>query len=197
MTKYCVITVLFISLLFYSLAGARKKSEPGETKTGWKKVVWVDEKGVRHVTMVSPRRGHRKATAKPKKAPHKSAPAVIHSKVSKILDMESIQLKDGRVVRYIGIKAPPKDNRAHKKAMAFHRKTVKGKWVNILPGVEPYDNDGSLWGFVFVNRMTFVNAELIKNGYAMSEPVEPNTEYRILFERLENRAQKRKLGIWK
>jgi endonuclease YncB( thermonuclease family) len=94
------------------------------------------------------------------------------------------------------VQGPLSTEQAYKEAVAFHRKIVEGKWVNILPGIEPRAPDGSLWAFVFVNRLTFVNAELIRFGHAYAHTIEPNTEYKVLFDMLQNRASTRNLGLW-
>ncbi len=191
-TALVFIIAIFLSISVYG-AGS---GTPKKNAKGWRKVIWVDEKGVRHVTLVSPRVESETSTETAARA-KKTLPEVMSAKVQSVVGIEKIKLADGRLVRYIGVKGPAKTESIYKKALAFHTKMVKGKWVNILPGVESHAPDGSIWGFVFVNRMTFVNAELIRHGYVRAEPIEPNVEYRVLFGHLQNRASSRKLGIWR
>jgi len=191
--------VFAISICAYAAGTNTKK--PKKSQKGWKRIVWVDEKGIRHVTLVSARvkvkGAEEEAAPPPGSGAQESLPRVITSKVASALDVESIRLADGRVVRYIGVKGPPKNTPLYKQALEFHKKKVVGKWVNVLPGTKPRAADGSIWAHVFVNRMTFINAELIRYGWARANPVKPNLEYRILFARLEKRASSRNLGMWK
>ena len=191
------ISVLTIILLMVTAFAADSNRPRKNQSSEWRKVVWVDEKGVRHVTLVSPRSSGESTEGQPSQRTTTVLPKIISAKVRRIKGVDGIELVDGRVVKYIGVKAPSTKDPGYKQAEAFHRKMAEGKWVNILPGVEPLASDGSLWGFVFINRMTFINAELIRHGYAKAYPVEPNTQYQILFQHLQNRATKRKLGIWK
>ena len=162
----------------------------------WQKVVWVDEKGVKHITMVARAGRESEPANKTQVARQEPLPAIITARVVRAKGVEAIELDNGRVIRYIGVQGPPSSEPAYKQAVAYHKRIVEGKWVNILPGAEPRAPDGSLWAFVFINRLTFVNAELIRFGYAYAHPIEPNTEYKVLFDMLQNRASSRKLGLW-
>jgi len=192
--RFAIFFVLLAA--FFSFVYAGEPAPSGKGQEGWKKIIWVDEKGVKHVTLVSVPTRKTEAPARTAPAVREPLPEIITAKVARAKGVDSIELEDGKLVRYIGVQGPPSTEPAYKEAVAFHRKIIEGKWVNILPGVEPRARDGSLWGFVFVNKLTFVNAELVRFGYAYANPIEPNTEYRVLFDILQNRASTRKLGLW-
>jgi len=162
----------------------------------YKKIIWVDEKGVRHVTLISPRPGEQSKTPE-RLRKQERLPSIIHGKVKEIKGADKIVLADGRSVAYIGLEGPSPGEKGFEEAVDFHRKLVEGKWVNIMPGPKSRDPDGDILGFVFINKLTFVNADLIRKGHARANPEPPNTEYEILFEHLEKRARRRKLGIWR
>jgi len=53
-----------------------------------------------------------------------------------------------------------------------------------------------LLAYVYVDTL-FVNAWLVKHGYAKVLTVPPNTRYRDLFEKLEEEARRKKVGLWR
>ena len=191
-----IVSFIFPVAVFSLVAYAGESAPSAGGQKEWRKVVWVDDKGVKHVTMVSGSNRKTEAPGRTQVARQESFPAIITAKVVRAKGVEAIELNDERIVRYIGVQGPSSTEPTYKEAIAFHRKIVEGKWVNILPGIEPRAPDGSIWAFVFINRMTFVNAELIRFGYAYAHPTEPNTEYKLLFDMLQNRASTRKLGLW-
>jgi micrococcal nuclease len=42
----------------------------------------------------------------------------------------------------------------------------------------------------------FVNAEMVRKGFARLDPVEPNTSHQSLFARLARRAEAKDRGLW-
>lgn len=184
-------------LLCITYLHATQPSDHSGNDKDYKRIVWVDENGVRHVTLISPRPGNQPEKASESSREHGKLPSIIHVRVKEIKGPDKIVLDDSRTVAYIGLKGPSVNEEGYKEAIDFHRKLVEGKWVNILPGLKSRDSDGNILGFVFINKLTFVNADLIRNGHARVHPATPNTEYKILFEHLEKRARRRNLGIWK
>lgn len=165
-------------------------------KSGANRLTWVDEKGNKHVTIIATKDSPPPTAAEAAVRAPMPAPTVITARIVKVRDMESIEIDNGVVIRYIGVKGPRPEEKSYQAAMTFHRKMVEGKWANILPGAMSKAQDGSTWSFVFIGKLTFVNAELIRFGHARSFPMEPNIEYRVLFDRLQERAAQKKIGIW-
>ncbi len=184
-------------LLCATYLHAAQSPEHSRDADEYKRVVWVDENGVKHVTLISPRPKAKSKASESSPGREKKLPSIIHSRVKGIDGPDKIILDDGRTVAYIGLEGPSPGEKGYKAAVDFHRKLVKGKWVNILTGPKSHDSDGNILGKVFINKLTFVNADLIRKGHARARPTPPNTEYKILFGRLEKRARNRKLGIWK
>lgn len=50
--------------------------------------------------------------------------------------------------------------------------------------------------YVFLEDSTFVNAEMVRNGYAMLMTVPPNVKYADLFYQLQVEARTNKRGLW-
>lgn len=127
-------------------------------------------------------------------------------RVKRVIDGDSIILEDGNVVRLIGIDAPecyaePDKGRA---ALEFTSKLVLGKIIRIEKGKMFTDYFQRMLAYVYLMDGTFVNAEIIKQGYAkpMKEefnrtPYKANdTKYANLFEKLYGEAKRNKRGLW-
>jgi len=127
-------------------------------------------------------------------------PEMVDAKVKKIISGDTILLEDGTKLKYIGIVFPAdmKGNHPlHREAKEYQEKMLAGKTVQVLFGPRRLDEKGRTLGFVFLGTDILVNADLVMNGYAMVKTEPPNTEYRELFQRLENDARKNQLGVWK
>ena len=128
-------------------------------------------------------------------------------RVVRVVDGDTIQVDvDGRreKVRYIGVDTPESVKPGTpvqcyaKPASHFNERLVEGKRVRLRYGPERYDRYGRLLAYVFLTGPghTFVNALLVRRGYARTLAIAPNTQRADLFNRLEQRAQRRGLGLW-
>lgn len=121
--------------------------------------------------------------------------------INRVIDGDTIQLEDGSRVRYIGINTPEtKDPRRPvefmgKEAYQFNKKLVEGKNVRLEFDVQQRDEYGRLLAYVYVGD-TFVNAELVKQGYAQASTYPPNIKYAELFQKLEKEARENGRGLW-
>jgi len=62
---------------------------------------------------------------------------------------------------------------------------------------ERYDKYGRLLAYVYLEDGTFVNAELVKQGYARAMSIKPNTKCAGLFKQLQEEAKRENKGLWK
>lgn len=117
-------------------------------------------------------------------------------------DGDTVVLTDGRRVRYIGVNAPEvaHENRPPERfgpeARTFNRKLVYGKKVRLEFDREKQDQYGRVLAYVFLQDGTFVNAELVKRGYAYYVFRRPNTKYDPLLLGLQREAMAKRLGMW-
>ena len=117
-------------------------------------------------------------------------------------DGDTIVLADGRRVRYTGINAPEvahEDRLAERyghEARDFNQGLVLKKKVRLEFDREKYDQYGRLLAYVFLQDNTFVNAELIKGGYAYHVFRRPNTKYDSLLLKFQREAMAKRLGMW-
>ncbi len=110
--------------------------------------------------------------------------------VVRVIDGDTIQVccvfGDNVKVRYIGMEAAE-----------ANRKLVDGKTVRLKFDVQEQDRYGRLLAYVYLEEGTFVNAWLVKNGYAAVMTVPPNVKHQDLFLRLQREAREAKRGLWK
>jgi micrococcal nuclease len=121
-------------------------------------------------------------------------------RVVKVVDGDTVVLSDGRTVRYIGIDTPEHGQPYFDAARNFNRKLVLGKPVELEFDLERYDRYGRLLAYVFVRdekgRRVFVNAEMVRNGFARTYTKPPNVRYADLFVQLQEEARKHRRGLW-
>lgn len=109
-----------------------------------------------------------------------------HVTVKRVLDGDTIELSDGRKVRYIGINAPEiTDKRPEilcfaKMAKAENERLVLGKTIEMEKDVSDKDKYDRLLRYVWVDNQ-MVNLYLIKNGYAKIATYPPDVKYKDLF----------------
>jgi micrococcal nuclease len=127
--------------------------------------------------------------------------------VKQVADADTIVLENGERVRLIGIKAPEIKYAATKtgaemgkEAAAFARKLVEGKRVKLefdqsSVNGNHKDSRKRTLAYVFLADGTFLNAELLKQGYAFTIPGLVH-KYGEEFRRLEREARENKRGLW-
>ena len=109
----------------------------------------------------------------------------------------------GQVIRLIGVDAPESRNTGRKLVAAFGKeasdylkKLLDGRKVRLEYDVDRKDRYGRTLAYVYLEDGTFVNAEMVKNGYANVMTVPPNVKFQELFLKLERRARSRGKGLW-
>lgn len=83
-------------------------------------------------------------------------------------------------------------------ASAFTKHLVTGRTVTLRYDRELHDRYGRFLAYVWLTgrRTVFVNAELVRRGYARSYPFPPNTAHSALFAGLERTAAVAGRGLW-
>jgi len=94
------------------------------------------------------------------------------TKVTRVIDGDTIVIGSGKKVRLIGVDTPetvhPNKPVEYfgKQASTFTKKMLTGKRIRLEFDQNKADKYGRLLGYVFLEDGTFFNAELIKQGYA-------------------------------
>ena len=102
-------------------------------------------------------------------------------------------------IRYIGVDTPETFGNAEyfgKEASAYNKRLVEGKEVRLELDVEKYDRYGRLLAYVFLTDGTFVNATLVKEGFAKTLTIPPDVKYSDLLFKLEREAREAGKGLW-
>ena len=115
--------------------------------------------------------------------------------VKKVYSGNTIKLKNGKKIEYIGVDTPGKGKPFFDICKKANKSLVDKKEISIKTDVLERQDDGKLLGYVYADG-TFVNSELIKRGYALAYIVPPNESYRKLFLSLQEEARKNRRGLW-
>jgi micrococcal nuclease len=128
------------------------------------------------------------------------------ARVVRVVDGDTIRvdLPSGEeAVRYIGIDTPESVKPGSpvecfaKRASAFNARLVEGERVRLVGDVEERDRYGRLLAYVYRARDgLFVNAELVRRGYATVATFPPNVAHEREFRRLARRARMSGRGLW-
>jgi micrococcal nuclease len=114
-------------------------------------------------------------------------------------DTIRVRLDSGREerVRYIGVDTP--ELASHEcfaeRAAAFNARLVEGREVRLERDAEERDRYGRLLAYVYAGD-TFVNAELVRRGYAQPLTVPPNVAHADDFRALAADARRAGSGLW-
>ena len=121
--------------------------------------------------------------------------------VTRVIDGDTIELENGKRVRYLGINTPESvDPRKPvecfgKEASFKNKELVLNKKVVLEKDISEIDKYGRLLRYVYVDNI-FVNLELIKQGYAQVATYPPDVKYHDLFLEAEKEARENKRGLW-
>jgi micrococcal nuclease len=109
----------------------------------------------------------------------------------------------GLKVRLIGLDAPETRPSARKEVGYYGRESkeylkqlLTGKRVRLEYDVAKYDQYHRTLAYVYLEDGTFVNAELLKGGYAVVLTIPPNVKYADEFLRLQRKARRQDKGLW-
>jgi micrococcal nuclease len=115
--------------------------------------------------------------------------------VTSVIDGDTVELADGRHVRYLGIDTPESGEYYAEEATARNKDLVEGKTVELQRGKRDQDEYGRLLRYVYVDGI-FVNAELVAEGYATAYIFDPDDRYSQILVQLEQYAKMRERGLW-
>lgn len=107
-------------------------------------------------------------------------------------------------IRLIGINTPEARRTGRteveyygKEASDYVKKILTGRKVRLEFDVQRYDRYKRTLAYVYLDDGRFLNALLVKEGYASVATFPPNVKYSEYFAKLEKEARTRKKGMWK
>jgi micrococcal nuclease len=132
--------------------------------------------------------------------------ATLSGRVVRVVDGDTIRVAlGGRVerVRYIGIDTPesvkpdtPVQCYAHR-AAAENARLVGGRRVRLVLDAEPRDRFGRLLAYVYrADDGVFVNAQLVRRGFARTLTIPPDVRFAARFRALAAQARRAHRGLW-
>ncbi len=125
--------------------------------------------------------------------------------VERVVDGDTIRVRvEGRdePVRLVGIDTPESVKPGEpvecyaKQASKFNERLVTGRRVRLRVGRERTDRYGRLLAYVYAGD-EFVNAALVRGGYARTLTIPPNIAHAGLFHRLARAAGRAGRGLWR
>jgi len=136
-------------------------------------------------------------------------------RVRSVVDGDTIVLETGQRVRLIGIDTPEvyeseklhRDARKQKrnprviqemgkKSSAYAKSLLAGQRVRLEFDVEKLDKYKRLLAYVYLEDGTFVNAQMVKAGYASLLSIPPNVKHADLFREMYREARENNRGLW-
>jgi len=139
-------------------------------------------------------------TATPTTQPPTPTPtlAAETAQVARVIDGDTIEVSiAGQVfpVRYIGMNTPETGQPCAGDATNYNSQLVMGKTVTLVKDVSETDQYDRLLRYVYVGDL-FVNAELVRQGYANAFTYPPDVAFADLFVQLEAEARAAGRGCW-
>ncbi len=124
------------------------------------------------------------------------------STVLRVIAGDTIEVQDPRLgkgkVRYIGVDTPETFEQPGcygKEAKERNQELVAGKQVRLQKDRSDKDRFGRWLRYVYVGD-TFVNGELVREGYAAAVAYPPDTAQQANLEALEREARSERRGVW-
>lgn len=99
-------------------------------------------------------------------------------------------------VRYIGVDTPEREEPFYEEATEANRKMVDEEEVILVQDVSETDQYGRLLRYVYLADGTFVNAELISQGYGRVVTFPPDVAQAEMFTDLQREARENQRGLW-
>jgi len=115
--------------------------------------------------------------------------------VNKVIDGDTIELKNNMRIRLIGINTPEKDMYFYEESKGFMEILVSGKQVKLERDTTDKDMYGRYLRYVYLPDI-FVNLEMIKSGFANAYTYPPDVKYTDIFIEAQRSARESKSGLW-
>ncbi|MCG9479040.1 MAG: thermonuclease family protein [Actinomycetia bacterium] len=115
--------------------------------------------------------------------------------VSKVIDGDTLIVKNGKRVRLIGINTPEKGQYFYQESRQVLKAMVGGQQLTLERDVSETDQYGRWLRYVYVGDL-FVNLEMVKRGFAHAYTYPPDVMYQQLLVEAQSHAQKNNLGLW-
>jgi len=127
--------------------------------------------------------------------------ALEQATISRVIDGDTVELSDGRHVRYIGMDTPETvDPRKPiecfgRQASEENKGLVEGRTVRLEKDVSETDKYGRLLRYVYIGDV-MVNDYLVRQGFAHVSTFPPDVKFTSEFVAAEKEARENNRGLW-
>jgi len=126
--------------------------------------------------------------------------------VVRVVDGDTVELADGRLVRYIGVDTPEIDHGLAQdhdcfgpEARDYNAERVLGQSVELEFDQEPYDRYGRTLAYVWLpdeDPSRLLSEVLLEKGYGRLMIIPPNDQYQERLEEAQALARTNRAGLW-
>lgn len=120
--------------------------------------------------------------------------------VARVLDGDTVEIADGRRVRYTGINAPEKTKCFFDRAKTENEQLVLNKKIRLEKDASNRDKYGRLLRYIYVldesGQEIFVNDFLVRQGFARVLSIPPDLKFESQFNAAADEAKFQQRGLW-
>ena len=123
----------------------------------------------------------------------------VWAQVVQVVDGDTIRVEVNGYryrVRLIGIDSPELEEYGYTEAAGVSEELCGGKRVRLVRDVSETDRYGRLLRYAYLDDGTFVNAELVRRGYAVAVTFPPDVRHAASFVQLQREAREAGRGLW-
>ncbi len=118
-------------------------------------------------------------------------------RVERVIDGDTIVLDTGETVRLLGVNTPERGQPFYEEAKAFTESLTLGKAVRLEQDVVPVDRYNRVLAYVYLEDGTFVNVEIVRQGYGQVYVIPPNVAYADELRAAQQEAREAGRGLWR
>lgn len=118
-----------------------------------------------------------------------------NTRVTYVVDGDTVELESGERVRLIGIDTPERGDVYYAQAKEKLEQLVLNKQVRLEKDISETDRYGRLLRYLYVGD-TFVNLEMVQQGYAHAYTYPPDIRHSGQFLAAEQEARNKQVGLW-
>ena len=115
--------------------------------------------------------------------------------VAEVIDGDTIRLKSGRFLRYIGIDTPEREECFYEEAKEENKKFLQEGKIRIVKDVSENDKYGRLLRYVYLGHAS-ISHHLVREGFARAANFPPDEKFKEELKAAEVDARENGRGMW-
>lgn len=147
--------------------------------------------------------------ARPEAVPNSPSPSATTepapdglTRVTKVVDGDTIEIEGGAHVRYIGVNTPETVHPTKpvecfgKEASDYNKTLLEGGLIRLERDISDTDKYGRLLRYIYLPDGTFVNLKMVTGGYAYADTYPPDIAHAKEFVTAQSAARASRQGLW-